>query len=240
MLENLVGLGETAQQLQEIGATTSGLLGFMVIITIALIILIFLLVRSGSSRDASQDKIANRQLDILADFTAKLDKVAEAIQDMSRNHTQSNELLSTRISEYTDNIQRHLSSFTKALDKTLENSITVISVLARVEENGLKLSDELAGALAQLGEARREVKEVSSHVAQSNSGVHELAEFVRNSLIEVHRALNGIAERVADVPQIREQLSDAQAQIKKLADDVQRLDVPRTELIESSNKGDAP
>jgi hypothetical protein len=80
-----------------------------------------------------------------------------------------------------------------------------------------------------LGESLNEVKEVSSHVAESNSGVHELAEFVRGSLIELHRALNGIAEHVADLPQIRTQLSAAQEQIARLVQDVQRLDVPRTE-----------
>lgn len=219
MGDEALKLQEAVQRASELQITTT--LVFLVMFVIVVVVM-YMFIRNS----ANQSSILTQQLNLQGKQLDAFNQVAAQVGNLDRALQQQN----IKNSEYSDNFQKHLTTMTGALDTTLKNSITVISVLARVEESGLQMKDELKGALTELGEARKEVKQAGIHAEQSNSGVHQLADFMKSGLIEVHRTLNAIAEKVEDLPQIREQLNAAKQQLEKLSRDVQRLDIPRTEV----------
>lgn len=225
MGDEALKLQEAVQRASELQITTT--LVFLVMFVIVIVVL-YMFIRNSGNQSAiltEQLKLQGKQLDAFNQVVVQVANLDRALQQQN-----------VKNSVYSDSFQKHLTTMTGALDTTLKNSITVVSVLARVEENGLKMADELKDALSQLGEQRDSVKAIAANTESSKSGVHELAELVRGSLIEVHRTLNTIAEKVADVPQIRDQLNGALERIDQLTQAVQRLDVPRTQPNPISDK----
>lgn len=193
-----------------------------------IIVIAFVFIRISTSQitaTKSQNDTLNKQLDYQSKQLDAFNRVANRVEALD-NHLS---LQNTRFTEYHNSVQQSLTTMTGALDTTLKNSTSTNATLDRIEKNGKKMGDELHGALEGLGEARKEVKETAAVAKEMQSGVHGLAEFMRAGLMEVHSALGKIAEKVEDVPQIREQLDAAKEQIEQLSRDVRRMDVPRTE-----------
>lgn len=229
MGDEALKFGDALNRISEMQITTAIVI-LVLVVTLMAIVAVFL--RSSSAQTAtakSNGETLNRQLELQSKQLDAFNQVSSQVANLERTVAQQN----IKNSEYSDNFQKHLTSMTTALDTTLKNSTTIVSVLARVEENGLKMTDELEKAI---NENRDNVRAIATEAKASNSGVHELAEFVRKSLIDINRALNTIAEKVEDLPQIREQLNDTKTKIDQLAQDVQRMDLPRVDKSDETKE----
>lgn len=228
--DELSKITQSAQELQALAQSQSGVLALVIIVALALIVLMLLLVRSSSQRAREQFELSRENIKLQERFITKLDDQNRVIIEAGNKQVQAFTTLSDRMTEYTNGIQKPLDSFAAAIDKTLQNSITAVTVLTRVEEAGLKMNDKLDGALGQLGEARTATTRAAEQVVQSASGIHSTLELVSGALKDMTVTLNKIEARVADMPSIKLEIGELRTKLDAVAADVQRLESAQSNL----------
>lgn len=194
-------LEQAAQGIAATASTLNGIVALLVILVIGLLVFVFLQNRNSGQRDKEQNQFATKQLELMGQFVSKLDQQTTAINNANEREVRSIDLLTTTTREYSNDVRQQLGVMVGALDKTLQNSITTVAVVNRIESgvgDALKKQDV---TLATLGEARREIQVGSQHAEKSASGVNELALFVRGQLIELQRTINRIEESIAHLVQ---------------------------------------
>lgn len=216
-------MGDEAQKLEQAvqgltasASTLNGIVALLVVVVLALLLFVFLQNRNGSQRDKEQNDFALKQLSLMGQFVTKIDQQTAAIVNANEREVRSIDMLTTSTREYSNDVRQQLGVVVGALDKTLQNSITTVAVVGRIETGVNDVSKKQDTTIDTLGEARKEIRVGSQFAEKGASGVNELAGFVRGQLIELQRTINRIEESIAQL--------------------VQRFDAPVPTTTETINK----